>query len=82
MTDIMINMTSSPYKRYEVYRYHYCNHDKYPERKADTSSVIQGGSTAIREDDIYLKKLHAVIDKVQYGYSLYCCIFRIRNVVN
>jgi hypothetical protein len=78
----MIDMTSSPYKRYEVYRYHYCDHDRYPEGKADTSSVIQGGYTAIREDDTYLKKLWAVIDKVLPEYSLYCCIFRIRNVVN
>jgi hypothetical protein len=52
----MIGIMSNPYKRFEVYRYYYCNHDKYHEGKADTSSVIQGGSTAIRDDDIYLKK--------------------------
>lgn len=33
MTDIMIDMTSRPYKRYKINRCHYCDHDKYPEGK-------------------------------------------------
>jgi hypothetical protein len=33
MTDIMIEMTSRPSKRYLVNRCHYCDHDKYPEGK-------------------------------------------------
>ena len=31
--DIMIDLTSRPYKRYQINRCHYCDHDQYPEGK-------------------------------------------------
>jgi hypothetical protein len=33
MTDIMIDMTSRPRKRYQINRCHSCSHDLYPEGK-------------------------------------------------
>jgi hypothetical protein len=33
MTDIMIDMTSRPRKRYVINRCHYCDQHKYPEGK-------------------------------------------------
>jgi hypothetical protein len=33
MTDIMIDLTSRPRKRYETLRCYYCNSDKYPNGK-------------------------------------------------
>jgi hypothetical protein len=33
MTDIMIDLTSRPRKRYEIHRCHYCDHDLYPAGK-------------------------------------------------
>jgi hypothetical protein len=30
MTDILIDMTSRPCKRYAINRCHYCNHEKFP----------------------------------------------------
>jgi hypothetical protein len=33
MTDIMIDMTSRPRKRYVINRCHYCDHDNFPDAK-------------------------------------------------
>jgi hypothetical protein len=41
MTDIMIDMTSRPYKKYRINRCHYCDRDKYSDGKPIDPTIDQ-----------------------------------------